>query len=440
MKNKGSIIRCPIHGSISLDRHELALINAPFFQRLRHVSQLGFSSYVFPGAVHTRFSHSLGAMHLAGLVFDQLLKGQTPPLKEYYQADQLKYFRKIIRLSALLHDLGHPPFSHAAEALLPDLSSVDQPDYLREQIPRKSVHEDFSFAIIYALARDEALLTFDEAYDIISILSKEIPPSDRMNARTDSPMIFPLLSQLISGEIDVDRMDYLLRDSYFAGVPYGQFDLDRLISSLTFCIESSLNQFLLAIDGEAVPTYENFLLARVHMFSQIYFHKSLGAYIHYLRKAIQENEINFEIDGSLDNFLNLTESGLLEEFRKAKSCKWSGRIFNRIPAKNLIRIINNEENKISLLKKINRILTNNSIYTIMSNSSNQYSSQVKNQKINKNTILVVEEEFGQRKVVPIADRSTLLDKREKKIEIVQLYVLREDYNKAIQAINDNDSL
>jgi len=118
-----------------------------------------------------------------------------------------------------------------------------------------------------------------------------------MNARTGSPMIFPLLSQLISGEIDVDRMDYLLRDSYFAGVPYGQFDLERLISSLTFCIESSLNQFLLAIDGEAVPTYENFLLARVHMFSQIYFHKSLGAYIHYLRKAIQENEIDLKING-----------------------------------------------------------------------------------------------------------------------------------------------
>jgi len=440
MKNKGSIIRCPIHGSISLDSRELALINTPFFQRLRHVSQLGFASYVFPGAVHTRFSHSLGAMHLAGLVFDQLLKGETPSLKDYYQDDQLRYFRKIIRFSALLHDLGHPPFSHAAEELLPDLSCLDQPDYLREQKPRKSVHEDFSFAIIYALARDEVLLTFDEAYDIISVLSKEIPPSDRMNARTGSPMIFPLLSQLISGEIDVDRMDYLLRDSYFAGVPYGQFDLDRLISSLTFCTESSLNQFLLAIDGEAVPTYESFLLARVHMFSQIYFHKSLGAYIHYLRMAIQENEINFNIDGSLDNFLNLTESGLLEEFRKSKSSKWSGRIFNRIPAKNLIRIINNEKNKILLLKKIKRVLTNNGIYTIMSNSSNQYSSQVKNQKINKNTILVVEEEFGQRKVLPIADRSTLLDNREKKIEIFQLYVLREDYNKAIQVINDSDSL
>ena len=437
MKNKGSIIRCPIHGSIAADDRELALINSPFFQRLRHISQLGFSSYVFPGAVHTRFSHSLGAMHLAGLVFDQLLKGQSPSLKEYYQADQLEYFKKIIRFSALLHDLGHPPFSHAAEDLLPDLSSVDQPDYLTEDKPRQSVHEDFSFAIIYSLARDEELLTFEEAYDIISVLSKEIAPSNRMNTRTGSPMIFPLLSQLISGEIDVDRMDYLLRDSYFAGVPYGKFDLDRLISSLTFCIESSLNQFLLALDGEAVPTYENFLLARVHMFSQIYFHKSLGAYIHYLRKAVQENEITFEIDGSLDNFLNLTESGLLEEFRKAKSNKWSGRIFNRIPAKNLIRVINNGKDKVSLLRKVNQVLLKNGIYTIMSNSSNQYSYQVRNQKINKNTILVVEEEFGQRNIIPIAERSTLLDSREKKIEIIQLYVLRENYHQAIKIINDH---
>jgi hypothetical protein len=434
MSVKQAVIRCPIYGSVLLNRKELRIIDSPFFQRLRHISQLGFASLVFPGAVHTRFSHSVGAIHLAGLVFDKLLQNQLHSLKDYYSNEQLDYFRQILRFSALLHDIGHPPFSHAAESLLPPLKSLQSELFRTEPIDRQATHEDFSQLIIHYLAHEEQILSVEEAADIMCLLSKNKHPSHRMNAKTGKPMIYPLLCQLISGEIDVDRMDYLLRDSYFAGVPYGKFDLDRLINSFVCCLEESSQQFQLALDGEGVPSYEIFLLARVHMFYQIYFHKSLGAYRHYLVKAYEEGEIDYRIDGSIANFLNLTETRLMEEFRTNRQKKWSGRIFNRIPAKCLIRVGDGELAKLNKLNEVGALLRKNGIETIVSHSANHFSSQIKNGTIDDETILVVEEELGSTTIVPLAEKSSLLGNSKKLIEIHQLYVHREDYDAAINLV------
>lgn len=434
MNAQNTVIRCPIHGSISINKQELKLIDSPYVQRLRNISQLGFASFVFPGAVHTRFSHSIGVMHLAGRIYDQLVLSQVSSLKDYYTGDQLNYYRKILRFSALLHDVGHPPFSHAAEALLPPISSLDSYNLLNSKEDRQSTHEDFSYMVINSMAKEDGLLTEEEASDIISVLSKSGNPSDRMNSNIGQPMIYPLLCQLITGEVDVDRMDYLLRDSYFAGVPYGKFDLDRLVNSFSCWLEENSGYFLLAIDGEGVPSYEIFLLARVHMFYQIYFHKSLGAYRHYLKMAFKENEVDFEIDGSIKNFFHSTETGLLEEFRKNRKKKWSGRIFNRTPAKNLIRVLDGEKSKYIKLQKVEKILIDHNIETFVAHSSNQFSSQIKNKKINQETILVIDQEFGAKTILPIAEKSTLLGSEEKQIVIMQLYVHREDYNRAIKII------
>lgn len=437
MPTSASVIRCPIHGSIRLGQRELALIDSPFFQRLRSISQLGFTSYVFPGATHTRFSHSLGVLHLAGRIYDQIIQSQQESLTECYRPEQLTYFGQILRFAALLHDVGHPPFSHAAESVLPPLSALDVPRAIIGTENRQSTHEDFSRMIIYHLAENEGLLSMEEAIDIIGLLSKQHKPSERMNSNSGCPMIYPLLRQLISGEIDSDRMDYLLRDSYFAGVPYGRFDLDRLISSLTCCRDENLNQFLLAIDGEGVPAYEIFLLARIHMFYQIYFHKSLGAYRHYLAKAFVEGEINISIDGSLENFLLNTENLWIEEFQANRDKKWSGRLHRRIPAKSLIRVQDGEIEKKTKLGNIHEILQNNDIEVFISHSSNQFSTQIKNRKIDQNTVLVIDEEFGKRTVTPLSEKSSLLEPVEKQIEILQLYVLRESYDQAIQLLQDH---
>ncbi len=434
MNPKSAVVRCPIYGSVSLEENELKLIDSPFFQRLRHISQLGFASFVFPGAVHTRFSHSLGAIHLAGMVFDRLISNSLHSLAEHYTTDQISYFRRILRLSALLHDIGHPPFSHAAESLLPPLKNLESSLFGEVSDGQQSTHEDFSQMIIQYLAIEEKVLSEQEAADIICILSKNKHPSERMNAKCGKPMIYPLLCQLINGEIDVDRMDYLLRDSYFAGVPYGKYDLDRLINSFVCCLETSSNQFLLALDGEGVPSYEIFLLARVHMFHQIYFHKSLGAYRHYLIRAYEEGEVDYKIDGSVVNFLNLTETRLLEEFRTNRDRKWSGKIFNRTPAKSLIRVENSEAAKLKRLYEVDRMLKDKGIETILSHSSNNYSSQLKNSQIDQETILVVDEEMGRTTIVPLAERSNLLGSESKQIEVHQLYVHREDYKKAIKLV------
>lgn len=434
MKAKNAVIRCPIYGSVFLNDEEIRLIDNPFFQRLRYITQLGFASFVFPGAVHTRFSHSIGTTHLAGRVFQQILESQSDLLHTYYSKEQLDYFRRILRYASLLHDLGHLPFSHAAEELLPMLSSIQSPVFKEVVEDRKATHEDFSQAIIHHLAHEEGLLGKDEAQDIICLLAKTNQPTDRLLSGNGKSMIFPLLCQLINGEIDVDRMDYLLRDSYFAGVPYGKYDLDRLINSFSCCLEEKSEQFLLAIDGEGVPSYEIFLLARVHMFYQIYFHKSLGAYRHYLKQACVNQEIDYSINGSLDNFLLLTETKLLEEFRRNRDKKWSGKIFNRIPAKNLIRVIDSEPERLRKLNRIKETLRKNKIETILSHSSNQYSSQIAGKEIDQGTILVIDEELGKTTVVPLAQKSSLLGEREKQIEIDQLYVHREDYQKAIQLV------
>jgi len=436
MKSRNAFIRCPIHGSIPLSRRELALIDSPYFQRLRRISQLGFTSFVFPGAVHTRFSHSVGAMHLAGKVFDQLMRNQYHSLTDYYRPDQLEYYRQIIRFAALLHDIGHPPFSHAAESLLPTIHSLEFPKFLKPKVNRQSTHEDFSHMIIYHLARENQLLNEDEALDIISILSKKQRPSARLNSTNGKPMIFPLLCQIINGEIDADRMDYLLRDSYFAGVPYGKFDLDRLVGSFSCCLDEESEQFLLAIEGEGVPSYEIFLLARVHMFYQIYFHKSLGAYRYYLKMAFDEGELKQEIDGSLENVLVTTETVLMEEIRQNRNQKWAGKIHHRVPAKNLIRVLDGKKGKLAKLNEVEQILKGKGIELIPVYSSNQYSSQVKNKKINSETILVIDEEFGKDIIIPLAEKSHLLEKKQKRIELSQLYVHREDYEAAIEILQN----
>ncbi|MCP4294832.1 MAG: HD domain-containing protein [Proteobacteria bacterium] len=433
-------IRCPIHGSIPLSKEEFRLIDSLFFQRLRHISQLGFASFVFPGAVHTRFSHSLGAAHLAGRIFDQLLTDCKALLENHYTKEQILYFRKILRYAALLHDIGHLPFSHASEDILPNISEIYLPSYLNKSGDRKASHEDMSHSMIYYMAEEQKILTHDEAYDIISILSKSLPPSSRMEAKKGNPLIYTLLKQLISGEIDVDRMDYLLRDSYFTGVPYGDFDLDRMISSISCTLEGKIDRFLLTIDGEAVPTYENFLLARVHMFYHIYFHKSLPIYGFYLGRAIEYGEISVNIGDNIESYLNLTENTLQEKFRKSKKEKWSGKLYRRVPARNLIRIMDGDQHKIKKMGKVEALLKQNGIEAMLTYSSNQYSTQIRDGKVNENSVLVRSQEFGKVRIDPLAEKSTLLETKEKLIEIHQLYVHRSDYDKAISYIVDQPDL
>ena len=268
-------IRDPVHGFIRLSELEWEIINQPAFQRLRRIRQLSWTDMVYPGAMHTRFEHSLGVMHVASRVFDALLRRSTDILKADYKFDDssLQRQRRIIRLAALLHDLGHGPFSHAAEDLLPATGKGTD----------RYKHEDYSAAVIELLLKDviedhrEAKNSGIYVRDILGILGDTSYSSGEL-----------VLKGLVSGQMDADRMDYLLRDAHHAGVQYGRYDLDRLIYSLRLCPDSEDEGHHIGIEEDGIHAVEGLLIARFMMFTQLYFHKTRVIYDHHLVECLKE--------------------------------------------------------------------------------------------------------------------------------------------------------
>lgn len=223
------ILNDPVHGFISIpDPLLLDLVNHPWFQRLRYIKQLALSHLVYPGALHTRFHHALGAMHLMGLAVEALRgKGQRITPEELLGA----------RIAILLHDIGHGPFSHALE------------HSLVEGVSHESVGE-----LVMARLNEE----FDGQLALgMAIFKDEYPKRE--------------LHQLVSGQLDVDRMDYLTRDSYYTGVSEGVIGADRIIKMLQVADEQ------LVVEGKGIYSIEKFIVARRLMYWQVYLHKTVLA-------------------------------------------------------------------------------------------------------------------------------------------------------------------
>jgi HD superfamily phosphohydrolase len=259
-------IRDPVLGPVAFFEEERPILEHPLFQRLRRVKQLGFSEVSFPGAVHTRFLHSVGVAHLADRAIQAVLRdadGLTPA--------ELERLRRAVRLAGLLHDVGHFPLSHAMESVMPPVAALGLSPAPED---RTACHEDYTRLVLHDsdLARvlDDACRPWDlTAADVASILDLDLPcPAGRFAWRRRD--LRPLLHQVVSSEIDADRMDYLIRDSYFSGVSYGQYDRDWLLSNLTF--HEADDGVHLALASRAVFTFDHFLLARYHMFLTVYFH------------------------------------------------------------------------------------------------------------------------------------------------------------------------
>lgn len=228
-------IRDPIHGFVLLRPDECTAIGHPTYQRLREIRQLAMTSLVYPGAVHTRFEHSLGVCHLAGLLCTELgIAGED---------------ERVVRVAALLHDIGHGPFSHVSEDVLDARNGV------------AGIHEAISVAIIRTDTGLHAALgeaTCMRAADLLA-------HTGEFAGRT-------VMADIVSGPSDADKLDYLLRDSYFAGVDYGRYDLGRLIDTATTITDGS--DSYLGFDTDGVWAVEGLLLARHHMFRQVYGHKT----------------------------------------------------------------------------------------------------------------------------------------------------------------------
>jgi uncharacterized protein len=272
-------IRCPVHGFIPFSDWEREIINHAAFQRLRRIRQLAWTDYVYPGAMHTRFEHSLGVMHLATRLYESIVERSRPLLEEFYGYDDAGFRRDkaLVRLAALLHDVGHSPFSHAGEDVFP----------FRKDGKKRYVHEEYSAAIIRHLLKDVIEHhplngNYDFSADDIAAL---IEGSSRSARRL-------FWREIITGQMDADRMDYLLRDSLHAGVDYGKYDWRRLLNTVVAVEmpqpegEAGKQGLRLGVTEGGVHAAEGLILARYFMFTQVYFHKTRVAYDHHLRHAL----------------------------------------------------------------------------------------------------------------------------------------------------------
>ncbi len=224
--NKKKIFNDPVYGFITIHSGLIFdIINHPYFQRLRRIKQLGLTEFVYPGALHTRFHHALGAMHLMTLTLDNLRsKGHDISNEEYEAA----------LVAILLHDIGHGPFSHTLEFSL--LKGIKHEDISVRMIKR--LNDQFNGAL------DLAIKIFTGSYER------------------------PFLHQLVSSQLDVDRIDYLKRDSFFTGVQEGTIGADRIIKMLNLVNDE------IVVEEKAIYSIENFLSARRLMYWQVYLHKT----------------------------------------------------------------------------------------------------------------------------------------------------------------------
>jgi len=259
----------PIHGYVYLSKVERDIIDTHVFQRLRRIRQLAGAHLTYPGAQHSRFEHSLGTMHLAGRA------GHVLNDKGYINEDQIQ----TLRIAALLHDIGHGPFSHLFEEVMAEHSNV--------------THEDIGRKII-------------QQTEIKDILGKH-----GFNAKSISMLSFgeskiSFLNEIIAGGLSTDVMDYLLRDSYFTGAEYGKIDAERLISSF------EVHNKRLALDKAALYSFESLMISRYEMFKAVYFHKTVrSAEVMLLRSMLLADKELKLTNSSLANYLELTDDATM---------------------------------------------------------------------------------------------------------------------------------
>ena len=261
----------PIHDFIRVYNSELKIIDSPIFQRLRRIKQLSGAHLIYPGAQHTRFEHSLGVMHIASMASNSLKEKGI--LKSHDIRD--------IRLAALLHDIGHGPFSHLFEEVLEKRQKISHEDIGKKIILKTEIGDSISKS------------GFDKRF-ICKL------------AFGDSK--FQFMNELISGALSADIMDYLLRDGYFTGAEHAKIDHNRL----TYSLDVFKDQ--LALDKSALVNFETMMISRYQMFKAVYFHKTVRAGEVMLLEAMDlaRNELGLT-SMNVDEFVKLTDDSILAD-------------------------------------------------------------------------------------------------------------------------------
>ena len=290
MKDGITQIRDPVHGYIYVNELECKIIDSPVFQRLRKIRQLGTAHLTYPGALHTRFEHCIGSMYLAKRAANHL-KSQ-----EIINEDM----SNELSIAALLHDIGHGPFSHLFEEVLHE---------------KGMTHENITDRIIRET----------EIADILSKFGVNVKKFSNLCVGT-SKNHPRFMNDIIAGFLSVDSMDYLLRDSYFSGVEYGKVDVHRIIDAYEIAGKK------LAINKDSVYALESLMLARYEMFRAVYFHKSVRASAVMIIRAmnLSDEELHFTNLDNLDDFLQLTDERILYNISNINSNSENSRLAKKL--------------------------------------------------------------------------------------------------------------
>lgn len=367
------LIMDPVHGGIPLLSHEVKIVDHPLFQRLRFICQNDILSLVFPGATHSRFLHSIGVMHVGGRMFKAMIENSLKQKAKNHKTgvstetlEAISYFNQIVRSACLLHDVGHSSFSHQfnrTPTIKEALAKPERFEKLWQNInfnkiyPRQPTaleHEHFSvraaWQILNDIPEEDLNLSIN---DILSLMeTTEVEPSQTFtqhakalwlliqpsnNNSTDKSIsneektpppkfakkLQHVLASIVSGELDADRADYMLRDGFHSSVTIGGFNLDHLLSNLHFGWCPQTNWFGLAISEKGLSALEDFVYSRHQMYRQVYAHKTAQGFDWLLRAAIdevmQQEQVFSFVDQCLNDILrfkHLTDSYFWEAFRQ----------------------------------------------------------------------------------------------------------------------------
>ncbi|WP_111496319.1 HD domain-containing protein [Marinobacter bohaiensis] len=359
------LIMDPVHGGIPLYRHEIQVIDHPLFQRLRNICQNDILSLVFPGATHSRFLHSIGVMHVGSRMFRAMINAYLRERQlssqvelTLTQLDALDYLAKTIRLACLLHDSGHSSFSHQFTQARRIKDLMARPDRfqnlwhgvdtstLYDAVPDELEHEHYSVRVAWDVLESVDLAEAGlHREDVLGIMeTTNVQPSDTfcrhaetfwsfiagadanagaLESASTPRLVMDLLSSIVSGEIDADRADYMLRDGFHSSVTIGGFNLDHLLSNLRFGWTVDEPWLGLAITQKGLGALEDFVYSRYQMYRKVYAHKTALGFDWLLREAI--NEVLEDPDtfdwvdlclSRMDYFAELTDNFFWEAFRR----------------------------------------------------------------------------------------------------------------------------